>query len=287
MDTPLRASSAAAAAPSLYGQVPTDPDGPDAAATTAPAAQAPTATASAGRRYLATAAALITRLAEESWPDIAAAAAAVADALGSGHRIHVFGTGHSHMLAEEMYYRAGGFVGIAPILFDGLMVHHSTARSTALERLPGLAEALLADHPIDEDDVIIIASNSGGNIASIEMASAARNLGVTVIAISSLRHATSPLARAGDSPRLHQLADIVIDNGGVVGDAAVAIEGFDRAVAPTSTVVGAAIVNAIVAQAAELLVARGTPPDVYQSLNTAAGNADHERRALTEPNGAQ
>lgn len=283
MDTPLRASSAAAAAPSLYGpggRPPAAPAGLDAPATSGPAGQAP-----AGRRYLATAAALITRLAEESWPDIAAAAEAVADALGSGRRIHVFGTGHSHMLAEEMYYRAGGLVGIAPILFDGVMLHHSTARSTAFERLPGLAEALLADHPIGENDVIIIASNSGGNVASIEMASAARHLGATVIAVSSLQHANSPLARAGDSPRLHQLADIVIDNGGVVGDAAITIDGFDRAVAPTSTAVGAAIVNAIVAQAAELLVARGTPPDVYQSLNTAAGNADHERRTLTEPNG--
>jgi uncharacterized phosphosugar-binding protein len=240
---------------------------------------ASTAVPSAGCRYLATAADLIARLADATWPVIAQAAVAVADALGAGRVIHVFGTGHSHLLAEEMYYRAGGLVAVSPILFDGLMLHHSTARSTALERLPGLAEALLADHPIHDGDVILIASNSGGNATTIDMALTARHLGATVIAITSLQHATSALARSTDAPRLHTLADIVIDNGGAVGDAAVEIAGFDRAVAPTSTVVGAAIVNAIVAEATEILVQRGMPPEVYRSLNTATGNADHQRAA--------
>lgn len=255
------------------------PDGqpgatPEVVSTTAP---------SAGRRYLATAADLIARLTDATWPAITQAAAAVADALGAGRVIHVFGTGHSHLLAEEMYYRAGGLVAVSPILFDGLMLHHSTARSTALERLPGLAEALLADHPIHDGDVMIIASNSGGNATTIDMALTARKLGATVIAITSLQHATSALARPTDAPRLHTIADLVIDNGGTVGDAAVTIVGFDRAVAPTSTVVGAAIVNAIVAEATEILVQRGTPPEVYRSLNTAAGDADHAERAAAHP----
>lgn len=235
-----------------------------------------------GHCYLDTVAGLIARLQGDTWPAIAEAAHAVAEAVGAGRQVHVFGTGHSHMLAEEMYYRAGGLVDISPILFDGLMLHHSTARSTALERLPGLAEALLADHPIFAGDVILLASNSGGNAATIEMARAARQAGATVIAITSLAHATSALARHSDAPRLHTLADIVIDNGGAVGDAAVTIDGFDKAVAPTSTVVGAAIVNAIVAETVGILVARGTPPDVYQSLNTAAGNAEHDARAREE-----
>ena len=85
-----------------------------------------------------------------------------------------------------------------------------------------------------------------------------------MIAVTSLGHATSPEARANPLPRLHELADVVIDNGGVVGDAAIEIDGFERRVGPTSTVVGAAMLNAIVAEVVEQLVARGITPDVYR-----------------------
>ena len=229
----------------------------------------------AGRRYLATAQRLIERLSTEEWPNIAAAARAVALALQAGGTIHVFGTGHSHMLAEELYYRAGGLVRVSPILFEGLMLHSSAPLSTSLERLPGLAEALLLDHPISKGDIFIAASNSGSNAVTSELASQVRDKGIPIIAITSLTHATSARARTNDRPRLHELADIVIDNGGAVGDAAVDIEGFSKRVAPTSSVVGTAILNAIVAEAVQLLVDRGVSPDVYSSSNTAGGDAEN------------
>ena len=228
---------------------------------------------SPGRRYLELTRHLLERLGDEEWPNIRAAAELVADALEHDHEIHVFGTGHSHMLAEELFYRAGGLVRVRPILFAGLMLHGSAPLSTSLERLPGLAEALLRDHPMAAGDVLIIASNSGGNAATSEMAQLVRPVGVRVIAVTSLRHAASPAARPSALPRLHELADVVIDNGGRVGDAAVDIEGLDVAVAPTSTVVGAAILNAVVAEAVQLLLDRGIVPDIYASSNTAEGDA--------------
>jgi uncharacterized phosphosugar-binding protein len=240
-----------------------------------PTAGSTPAPGSAGSRYLATLGTLISRLGTEEWPKIQAAARAVAEALDHQRSVHVFGTGHSHLLAEELYYRAGGLVRVEPILFDGVMLHHSTQRSTALERMPGLASALLADHPIRNGDVLIVASNSGGNVATIEMARLGRQAGATVIAVTSMRHATSAAARHSDLPRLHTLADIVLDNGGIPGDAAVDVPGFAKRIAPTSTVIGAAIVNAVVAEAVQLLVERGRPPEVYASLNTATGDAEH------------
>ena len=235
-----------------------------------------------GRRYLRLAEGLIERLATDEWPNIRAAAELVADTLAAGRPVHVFGTGHSHMLAEELFYRAGGLVRVSPILFEGLMLHASAPLSTSLERLPGLADALLADHPVAAGDVVIIASNSGGNAVTSELAQRVRAGGARVIAVTSLRYATSAAARPAELPRLHELADVVIDNGGAVGDAAVEITGLDRKVAPTSTVVGAAILNAIVAEAVQLLVDRGIEPDIYTSSNTAGGDDANARFIRSE-----
>jgi len=231
----------------------------------------------AGRRYLRTVTDLVARLLDQEWPRIAAAADLMTDAIASGHVIHAFGSGHSHMLAEELFYRAGGLVRVRPILFEGLMLHASAPLSTTLERMPGLAAILLSDHPIDAGDVLILGSNSGSNAVTTELASLARAAGARTIGVTSLRHATSSTARVHGGQRLHELVDVAIDNGGAVGDAAVEVEGLGARVAPTSTVVGAAILEALVAETVERLVARGVTPEVYASSNVAGGDAANDR----------
>jgi uncharacterized phosphosugar-binding protein len=235
----------------------------------------------AGQRYLERAAALIERLQTDEWPHIDAAATLMTEAVANGNSIHAFGSGHSHMFAEELFYRAGGLVRVAPILFEGLMLHGSAPLSTALERVPGLATAILDDHPTRSGDVLLIASNSGSNAVVTEMAQTARDRGLRTIAITSIDHATSEAVRQRGVARLHELVEVVIDNGGIVGDAAVEIEGLPIRVAPTSTVVAAAIANALVAEVAERLMARGIEPEVFSSSNVAGGdsvNQDHLRR---------
>ena len=159
-----------------------------------------------------------------------------------------------------------------PILVDPLMLHSGAARSTRLERVPGLAAALLDAEPVGPHDVLVIASNSGGNAVCVELAQEARERGLPTIAVTSVRHATAAGARAGGGARLHELVDVVLDNRGVPGDACVRIDGSDLIVAPTSTVVGAALLNAVVAEAVELLVAQGLVPDVFASSNMAGGD---------------
>jgi len=238
--------------------------------------------ASAGQRYLEVAEGLIRRLATDEWQHVDAAAELMTEAMAQGGSIHAFGSGHSHMFAEELFYRAGGLVRIEPILFEGLMLHASATLGTSLERVPGLAAVILDDHPTRLGDVLLIASNSGSNAVIVEMAREARTRGLQTIAITSIGHATSDATRQHEATRLHELVDVAIDNGGVVGDAAVAIEGLPRRVAPTSTVVAAAIANTLVAEVAERLVARGVEPEVFSSSNVAGGDAvnqDHLRRA--------
>jgi uncharacterized phosphosugar-binding protein len=230
----------------------------------------------AGRRYLDRVAGLLAQVEDRQWGYVAAAAEIVAEALAAGRTLHAFGSGHSHMLAEELYYRAGGLVRVRPILFEGLMLHAGGPLSTRLERIPGLGSAILEDHGVAAGDVLLIASNSGGNTVIVEMAREARRQGLRTIAITSIAHATSAQARQAAGPRLHELADVVIDNGGVVGDAAVEIDGLTARVAPTSTVIGAAVINAMVAQVVERMVARGLEPEVFTSANLAGGDEVNE-----------
>lgn len=216
---------------------------------------------------------------------IALAAEAISRAISQGGILHTFGTGHSHLIAEEFYYRAGGLVSVNPILFDGLMLHRDPVLSTHLERLTGLAATILESQVISPVDVAFVASNSGANAVSRELAIEMQRRGITVIAMTSVTHATSKEARGAEERRLHDIADIVIDNGGVVGDAIVSIEGFDQKVAPTSTAIGAAIANAIVAQTVANLVRAGQHPRVYTSANTEGGdaaNAESHKFAPTE-----
>jgi uncharacterized phosphosugar-binding protein len=246
---------------------------------------------SAGRRYLGAAERLVARLAGDEWANLDHAAALVADALANGGTVHAFGTGHSHMLAEELFYRAGGLVRVRPILFEGLMLHAGAELSTSLERLPGLAATIADHHPMEPGDVLFVASNSGGNAVVTELASLARGRGVPVIALISRTHAASSAARSAVAAPaalgLADVADVVIDNGGETGDAAVSIEGFGTRVGPTSTVVGAAALNAIVVEAVERLVARGIHPDVFVSSNVAGGDAVNARLLHPETNGTR
>ncbi|MEV8252692.1 SIS domain-containing protein [Rhodoglobus sp. NPDC076762] len=228
-------------------------------------------------RYLQHASELIARLKSTEGTNILSAARIIADALIARRTVHIFGTGHSHLLAEEVFYRAGGLVNVSPLLFEGLMLHASAPLSTSLERLPGLAEALLRDHPIAADDVLIVASNSGSNAVTSELVQQVMAQGTAVIAITSLTHATSPQARPTALPRIHELATVVIDNGGVVGDAAVDIAGLGSRVSATSTVVGAAILNAVMAEAIQLSVDAGVVPDIYESSNTASGDVSNHK----------
>ena len=219
----------------------------------------------------------------EAWAQLDAAAAVLADALERGGTLHAFGTGHSHMLAEEIYYRAGGLVRARPILVEPLMLHEGGPRSTEMERRADLAAGILADHPMAPGDVLVIASNSGGNAVGSTLAALARDAGVHVIAIESRAHATSTARRDTGVARLHDIAEVVIDNGGQPGDAAVAIDGLDARVGPTSTVTGAAILNALVAEAVERLVARGSTPEVYVSANVAGGDDANARFGAGAP----
>ncbi len=215
---------------------------------------------------------IIVRIANEQIDNIESAARAVADTLENGGRIHTFGTGHSHMLAEEIFYRAGGLVNVNPILETGLMLHESASKSTVLERLEGYGEILMDDHDVKKGDLLFLFSNSGRNGVAIDLALIAKERGITTVVITNMEHTLQGKSRHSSGKKLYELGTIVIDNCGCIGDASMLIPEIGRNVAPTSTSAGAAILNAIEARAVEMMFADGFIPEVFSSSNVDGGD---------------
>ena len=225
--------------------------------------------------YLLQAQALLGQVAQTQRAAINASVELLANALSNGKLIHTFGTGHSHLLAEEIFYRAGGLAAIYPILDERLMLHKDVVKGSQNERLPGLAQELISQHPIASGDVVIVISNSGGNQVTIDLVKLAQGLGAKVIAVTSVNHATSSAARSSAAEKIHQLADVVLDNSGVVGDALVRVTGSPMSVGPTSTVIGGALLQAVVVGTVAECLKRGVEPEIFLSSNLAGGDENN------------
>ncbi|WP_350279463.1 SIS domain-containing protein [Kribbella sp. HUAS MG21] len=217
--------------------------------------------------YLGKALAIAQQAADTQLGAIRVAAGLVADALAGGRTFWVFGTGHSHTLAEELYGRAGGLADVRAILEPGLMLHEGLQKSSLLERLPGLADVLLEINPLAAGDVVLIASNSGRNAVPVEFALGARERGVQVIALTSLAHSNAVTSRAPGGQRLFETADVVIDNCGVPGDALITVPGTPEPTGATSTLVGVLLLQALTVEVVTRLTERGQTPNVLRSLN--------------------
>lgn len=211
---------------------------------------------------------------------IRSAASEVEACIRNDRLVYIFGTGHSHMMAEEGHYRAGGLAAVCPILSSSLMLHEGAVASTEFERTRGVAAALLKRYAPQPQDVIMIFSNSGVNAVPVEMAIEAKAVGVRVIAIIARDYAESVPPRV-DGKRLADVADIVIDNQGVSGDALVEVHASGLKAGPLSTIAGAFILNAILVEASSRLGTKNTPPPVYISANM-PGAAEHNAQRLKE-----
>jgi uncharacterized phosphosugar-binding protein len=199
-----------------------------------------------------------------------------AEAILNGGLIHALGTGHSHMIAEEMFDRAGGLVLANAILEPSLMLHEGVQRSSTLERLPGYAERLLATEPLSPGDLLIVISNSGRNAVPVEAALIARERGLKVAAITSVAHSESQPPNHASGKRLFEVADVVIDNCGVPGDAVLPVAG--TMACATSTVVGAFIMQALMSAVVERLAAAGMDPLPVLRSGNIEGASEHNRR---------
>ena len=214
---------------------------------------------------------------EHEMPHIQAAAELVTESCARGGKFYVFGSGHSHMVAEELYLRAGGLALVHAILPPELMLHEMANKSTYLERIEGYSQALIKLHRVEEKDTILVISNSGRNAVPVEMCLAAKAVGAKVIAMTSLQHSQNCTSRHSSGKKMYEIADVTIDNWGEPGDAAFPIEGLDTPIGPTSSLTGITIAQALGCQVVDNLVKRGLEPPVFKSSNSDGGDAHNNR----------
>ncbi len=203
------------------------------------------------------------------------AAQAAYRSLQSGGLLHVFASGHSHMIAEELFFRAGGLVPVNPILATPLLVQEGAIQSMLNERQPGLAQKILEDIALKAGDTMIISSNSGINSVPVEAAAYAKDRGLTVIGITSLMATKAIPSKQVEGKKLFELCDIVIDNHVPIGDGLLTL--------PDGVVTGGAstfsslfIAQRIVLKIEKLYLADGKQPPVYKSANVPGGTEYNE-----------
>jgi uncharacterized phosphosugar-binding protein len=215
--------------------------------------------------FLAAARELLDRL-EAQDAELEAAAQVCAEAIGGGGLVHLFGTGHSRMPVEEMFPRYGSYPGFNPIVELSMTFHtqvvgaNGQRQAMFIERVEGLAEAILANFELAPPDAMIVFSHGGTTAVPIEIAEGARRRGLPVIAVTSIA-----ASRAGGPRRLLDHADIVLDLGTPPGDALVRIDGAEEPIGPGSTVAAIALANELKVRTAALLAARGLLPPVLTS----------------------
>ena len=221
---------------------------------------------------------VIDRIEETQQPNIEKAARLLADAIRCNKRIFSFGCAHSSILTEEIFYRAGGCMLINPIFVPSLLLtDRPVTMTTYMERMEGFAEIILSGIPLSEGDVLILISTSGRNAVPIEMALEAKRRGAKVVAVTSLTYSGAVESRHSSGKKVSEVADIILDSGVAVGDAAVSIEGLQRKMGPTSTIAGAVLLHTTINEAVGLLVQEGIEPPIFASANIDPGAALKEK----------
>lgn len=214
---------------------------------------------------------IIERVVDSQGHQIETAASWIAGSLIDGGIVHLFGSGHSHMVAEEAFHRAGSLLPMNPML-DANLTLFGLVNATLLERTSGYGKVIVGSHDIRAGEVVIVASNSGVNPVPIEVAVESKEQGARTIAITSAAHYQDAPSRAAEDKHLCDVVDLVIDTFVPAGDALITIEGVDAPVGGVSSVVGVAIINALVVEAAEIMIKRGVQPPVIPSMNVLGGD---------------
>ncbi|HEY0433952.1 MAG TPA: SIS domain-containing protein [Chitinophagaceae bacterium] len=199
----------------------------------------------------------------------------------AGRMVHVFGSGHSRIMVEEMWPRYGSFPGFNPIVELSLTYHNNVVGANGqrqamyLENVEGFAARILRNFSIDKTDSALLISSSGANIVPIEMAELFQQKGIRVVTIITKEHSEKTKSRRRDGKKVSDFADLVLDTGAPAGDSMVRIEGLDSPVSPGSSVGGIMLINCIKAEVARLLTKAGQPPKVL----TASAVMDPEKAA--------
>jgi uncharacterized phosphosugar-binding protein len=234
-------------------------------------------------QYLTMVRAALTLIELEELAAIRQVAARFARSILAGRLVHVFGTGHSRMAVEEMFPRYGSFPGFHPIVELSMTYHNPVVGANGqrqamfLENVQGFGPVLWRNFVTAPDDCLLAISTSGCNAVTVDVAIEAQRLGMFVVALTSRAHATVSASRHESGRKLHEVADLVLDQHAPQGDSAVWIKGLTTPVAPISSVSGCTIINLIKAEVARILTVAGAPPRVLTAACHLGGDSERAR----------
>lgn len=211
--------------------------------------------------------ALINTVTKEERKNILSAAKIMSDVVKNDGLVYTFGTGHSHMIAEEVFYRAGGLVPLYAIIEDGVSGNHDVTKSEFTERLEGYAKCIMDYHKPTSNDCMIIISNSGRNAVPIEMAQECKKRNIPCFAITSVEYSMGQSSRHSSGKRLCEEVDIVIDNHSPFGDTCLKIDLLDQPIAPVSNISANFIIHSLIAETISNLVKDKCDVPVFWSGN--------------------
>lgn len=227
---------------------------------------------------------LITIIEKEEKYNLKKAASKIADCIQKDGILHVFGCGHSHILGEELFYRAGGLAPINPILIEDLMLHKGAVKSSELEQSEHFADNFTSSLILEPKDIVIVVSTSGRNPVPIDVANYVKKQGAYVIAITSIIYTKKVQSRHKSGNFLTDVADLTIDNHIEVGDALMKHDSLGISFGSGSTVVGTAIINGIMVEAIKIMIDNNFDPPIFRSGN-ADGATEHNLKLINKYKG--
>ena len=228
----------------------------------------------AWEKYFAQIDEIIKKIEETQGENILKAAEILTETTENGGIIYGFGTGHSHLVADDAFWRAATPANYCALLEPSATGNQEITKSYFVENTYGIGKLVVDYHRITPNDCMIIISNSGNNIAPVDAALRAKEKGIPVIAITAVEYSNYLKCKHKDNVKLKDVADVVLDNCSLIGDAAVEIEGFKMKVGSTSTIPNIYLQNAILTQMVENLVEKGIEPDVYYNGHLAFMDED-------------
>jgi len=190
--------------------------------------------------------------------------------------IYIFGCGHSHLIGLDCFYRAGGLVNVSAMLDTDLMLHNGAAKSSKMEKMSGIAEAIFERYCITDNDLLIVVSTSGKNAVPVEMAEIASQNGINNIAVVSSAY----FADKKDAPMLYETASMYIDNCAPHGDAVIDISGAETKMGSVSTAASSFILQTILMEGADIAGKDGASLPVYMSGNI-EGGAEFNKKLIS------
>ncbi len=217
--------------------------------------------------YLEKIISVLNKIKETQTEKLAEASRMISQTIKDDGIIYIFGCGHSHLIALDCFYRAGGLANVSPILDTDLMLHNGGAKSSKLEKMSGIAESVFERYCLSTKDILITVSTSGKNAVPVEMAQVATKNGIKNISVVSSAY----FADKKDAPLLCECSDIYIDNCVPHGDAVMDIEGAQTKMGSVSTAASSFILQSILMEGAALAGKEGAEIPVYMSGNIDGG----------------